>query len=535
MAFRSWLASSLVRHFPQTPASTSSSLVLDGARNEQLSFQVAVRLESTGSQPRTVRIEVEADKALNTRVRRVGYVPVRHHNTATSESELDGVGHIPGYVPDPLFPEDSLLLPTNETHAFWVSLRPAPSAVAGNYRVTVKVTAGDEKPVLHTVKVHLHDVLLQKRRDFSVTHWFYIDALLDYYRTDHFDERFWTLTERYMRNMVEHGLDTILVPVFTPPLDGVKRPTQLLGVTRRKDGEYVFDWSDVKKYVDLARRAGFSKFEWSHFFTQWGAAHAIRIYEGQGQDENLLWQPETSATSETYRAFLAQFLPGLHSFLRQEKLLKKSYFHVSDEPHGEEHRARYIEARGLLRELAPWMKVIDALSDVEFGRGALTDLPVASIHTALDFVREDIDCWAYHCCFPRGDFLNRLLDTPLPKIAMHGFLLYRWPFGGFLHWGYNYWYRQGTRTLIDPLCVQDGGAWPNWAFGDTFVVYPGEDGPIDSIRWEIFAESLQDYALLQTVGIERGAKLLAELKSFEDFPKNEAWRRAARRQLLRSS
>lgn len=50
--------------------------------------------------------------------------------------------------------------------------------------------------------------------------------------------------------------------------------------------------------------------------------------------------------------------------------------------------------------------------------------------------------------------------------------------------------------------------------GAPFVVYPGENGPIDSIGWEVFAESLQDYALLQTANIDPDDPMLAELKSY---------------------
>ncbi len=80
------------------------------------------------------------------------------------------------------------------------------------------------------------------------------------------------------------------------------------------------------------RRQGVARFEWCHFFTQWGAKHAIRIYEGQGRDEQMLWDPETPATSDTYRAFLAEYLPALHRFLQREEILDRSFFHVSDEP-----------------------------------------------------------------------------------------------------------------------------------------------------------------------------------------------------------
>ena len=168
---------------------------------------------------------------------------------------------------------------------------------------------------------------------------------------------------------------------------------------------------------------------------------------------------------------------------------------------------------------------MDALSDIEYGRQKLTDIPVPSISTTLDFINEDIECWCYYCCGPRSKFLNRLMDTPLAKIAMHGMVFYRWPVQGFLHWGYNYWYESQTRNLIDPYANQDGMAWNReWAYGDPFVVYPGPNGPIDSIRWEVFGESLQDYQLLQTLNVKHDDPLLARIRNFQDFPKTESWR-----------
>jgi hypothetical protein len=390
----------------------------------------------------------------------------------------------------------------------------------------------DGNTVDRRVAVRLYDLVLAPRRDFRVTHWFYVDALIDWYRTDLFDARFWRILPAYIRDVVAHGQDTLYVPVFTPPLDGVKRPSQLLHVTRDREGAYRFNWRDVKRYVDLAKAAGITHFEWCHFFTQWGAKHAIRIYEGQGRDGRLLWDPETPATDAVYRRFLAQFLPELRRFLEQEALLDSSFFHVSDEPHAE-HLSQYREDRALLRELAPWMTVMDALSDLDFAREGLTDMPIPSIRTAQAFVDEGIPSWCYYCCGPRGPYLNRLLDTPLPKIAMHGFLFYRWPFRGFLHWGYNYWYESQTRSLIDPYTVQDGLAWQRgWAYGDPFEVYPGPKGPIDSVRWEIFGESLQDYQFLQTLDVSRDDPLFEPLRSFADFPKTAAWRVEARKHLF---
>jgi len=456
-----------------------------------------------GEDRQQVRVEAAGPAGWSVRVRRVGYVPVPHHNLPVEQdpADCDGIGRIPGFVPDPLFDEDSLLLAAGETHAFWITVRPGPNAEPGEHEIAVGVVPERGARIERGAAIRLHDLALQPRRGFPITHWFYVDSLIDWYRTDLFDERFWRILPAYVRDVAEHGQDVLYVPAFTPPLDGVKRPSQLLRVQAEGPGRWRLEWSDVKRYVDLARQCGITHFEWCHPFTQWGARNAIRVYDGQGKAEQLLWPPETEAASPVYRAFLSQYLPQLRRFCSEEGILERSLFHVSDEPHGDEHLRNYRAARGMLRELAPWMRVIDALSQIEFAADGLTDLPIPSIQAATGFIDAGIPCGCYYCCGPRGKYINRPIDTPLAKIAMHGFLFYRWPFRMFLHWGCNYWYESQTRHLIDPFTVQDGLAWHRgWAYGDTFVVYPGPNGPIDSMRWEIFGESLQDYRLLQHSG-----------------------------------
>jgi hypothetical protein len=526
------LTPSTVRHYPRQPLPSAALRAIAAARNERFSLQLALRADAA----QKIRVAAEGPDGWSVRVRRVGLVPMAHHNTPVMADprDMEGLGEIPGFVPDPLLDEQEMLLPQGELHAFWISVEPGPGAPAGRYTLAVTVTPleGPGRPLTRKVAIRLHDVVLPPRRDFQVTHWFYNDQIIDWYRTRLFDDRYWEIVARYMRNAAEHGQNVLYVPVFTPPLDGVKSPSQLLRVNRTGRNRYRFDWRDVRRYIRLAREQGITHFEWCHPFTQWGVRHAIRIYEGQGADEKLLWPADTGATSPTYRRFLEQYLPSLKRFLDAEGIRDVSFFHVSDEPHGEEMLANYQAARALLRELAPWMSCMDAISQIEYARvPGMIDRPIPSIRVATDFIAEQIPCWCYYCCGPREKYLNHLFDTPLAKIAMHGLLFYRWPFEGFLHWGLNYWCESQKRNLIDPFATADGKRWPGWAYGDPFLVYPGPDGPIDSTRWEIFAESLQDYALLQAAGIARDDPLLADLRSFADFPKEAAWRLAAKSRL----
>ena len=524
-----WLQSSLKRVFPASPPGRGGPLEMVTARSFRTSFQACYR--NTTSDSINIRLSVSGPKDIGIRVRRVGYVPMPHHNTGTETDELDGVGHIPGYVPDPLFDEDTATIGPQESHAFWITVDVPAGIDPGEYQLDVCFSIDDQQIDELTANLDVRSLVAQPLQDFPVAHWFYADALCDWYKVEPYDEKFWEIVEPYMRNVASH-FSGQYVPIFTPPTDGVKRPHQLIKISISEEGKYVFDFSDVQRWVNLARECGATFFQWTHFFWQWGCKNALRIYRSKQDPDSLLWPPETEATSDTYHNFLAQFLPEFHKFLQEEDLLNCSIFHVSDEPHGDEHLANYKKARAMLKELAPWMKVADALSDIRYGKEGITDMPIPSIGVAREYWDAGIPAMVYYCCGPRGKYLNRLMDTPLPKIGMSGWLFYRLGAKGFLHWGYNYWYKSQTQQMIDPFTEQSGGAWPGWAYGDTFVVYPGPNGPLDSIRWEIFAESLQDYALLLTASIDLDDALLADIKDYDDFPKSEEWIFEARKAIL---
>lgn len=530
MSIVCWLQNSLSRVYPSSEARSSRRLELLAARNERVSFQACVR--NTEFRAAEAQVSVSAPDFLNVTVRRVGYVPVAHFNIDTPATELDGLGKVPGFVPDPLHNDSKVLTGPLETHAFWITIAIHKEAIPGAAALKVRFSSGEDTLAELDAAVMISDVVIEAKRDFPVTHWFYADALCDWYQVKPFDEGFWAIVEPYMANLTLHGNNCLYAPIFTPPTDGVKRPTQLLKVDSPSAGVFEFDFSDVSRWISTARGCGADLFEWTHFFSQWGVKNALRIYRDNNDDDSLLWAPETGAASGIYRNFLAQFLPAFHGFLTGENLLDSSIFHVSDEPHGDEHLVNYRAARAMLKELAPWMKVADALSDIRYGIEGLTDIPIPSIAAASEYIKAGIPAWTYFCCGPRGAYLNRFLDTPLAKIRMSGWLFYRHNARGFLHWGYNYWYKSQTRQLIDPYTEQAACVWPLFSYGDPFVVYPGSDGPIDSVRWEVFAESLQDYALLQAMGVEPDSDILKDIRGYDDFPKTDEWIMRTRKLIL---
>ncbi len=526
-----WLQTSLSRVYPGSPSRSSDCIDLLAARNERMSFQACIHNPTENAVEAEIAVEVPDE--LGSLVRRVGYVPVPHFNTVTEQSELEGVGHVPGFVPDPLFPEQKALVGPFETHSFWITVGSCADITPGLKEIKVRFTVGEETLPEMTARVEISEFVLRPRRNFPATHWFYADAICDWYKVDPWEERFWEILPAYVENMASHGINCLYVPLFTPPTDGVKRPTQLLRVTEPQPGKYEFDFTDVLRWVQVGDECGAEYFEWTHLVTQWGCRYALRVYRDNLDPESLLWDPDTDAVSDTYRNFLSQFLPAFKAFLDENDLLERSFFHLSDEPYGDDQLACYRASRHMIRELAPWMKVMDALSHLVYGKEGLTDIPIPVISSAKLYWDEGMPTWVYYCCGPRGKYVQRLMDTPLTKIRMTCWLFYKLDARGFLHWGHNYWYVSQTQQLLDPFTESSGLRWPGWAYGDTFVVYPGADGPIDSIRWEVLGESMQDYALLQAAGISLDDPLLAEIEGYDEFPKCEEWIARTRRAILK--
>jgi hypothetical protein len=529
-----WLENSLSRVFPQTKPG-SATLELLAPRNGTISFQACVRNERDYA----LKIDGATEGAddLNARTRLVGLVPVAHHTNGTTTEELDGVGQIPGLVPDPLYPDTETYIGQQESRSYWITLCIPAEAKPGKRELTFRFYLGDHRQEFELpVSLEISEFVVKPRENFPVTHWWRGEATWDYYQTGMFeDERWWKLTRDQLQNMYDHGSNVVFVPMYFSRRETFKRPCQLLIVNRPRSGEYEFDWKLVKRFTDMCREIGFREFEWPHMWIYWGVENPMRIYTKSGDEYAMLWPPDTGAFSDEYLDYLKQFLPAFHQFLEQEDLLTHSYFHLSDEPGAGQQVENYKRARQVLRDLAPWMKVMDALSDIEYGKQGLTDMPIPVVSAAQAYIDAKIPHWVYYCCQPSGPWLNRFMDTPLPKIRMSGWLFYKHRARGFLHWGFNYWHALEQERLIDPFTDSSAGLWPGIPYGDPFMIYPGTNGPIDSIRWEVFAESLQDYAILQTAGIDPGGEFLADIHTYGDFPKNQAWIEAKLRDILQNN
>lgn len=191
------------------------------------------------------------------------------------------------------------------------------------------------------------------------TEWFHADCLASYYGVAPLSEEHWRILENFIRAAgEEHGINMLLTPVFTPPLDtavnGERLTVQLVDV-RRDAGVYSFGFEKLGRWAGLCRRHGVEYLEIAHLFTQWGAHATPKIMAVVDGQERRIFGWDVPAASAEYRAFLEAFLPALRTALEGMGYDKEHvYYHISDEPspeHLDSYRAAKAQAEDLLEGL----------------------------------------------------------------------------------------------------------------------------------------------------------------------------------------
>ncbi|MDI4645955.1 DUF4091 domain-containing protein [Cohnella hashimotonis] len=536
LAFETRCLSSLAKVFPDAAVVPDARFgTATALRGEFFSFQVAYRGPELTRAAR-VRVKVSAP-GLEGKivVKAVGLAPSALPCYGDPD---DGILRgVPGLYPDPLLPlgrNDTIKVPPRQWRSLWIEVAVDSDTRAGTHTIEIAFDSedgdalGQEDFVLEVVPAELPEQQLIH------TEWLHADCLATEYGVDIFSERHWALIESYVGTAAAHGMNMLLTPLFTPPLDtaiGGERPTvQLIDVCL--DGEaYRFGFDKLTRWLELGLRKGIRYFEFSHLFTQWGAKHAPKIEAlAEGVPVKLFgWH--TDAAGAPYRRFLDAFLPELVEYIRDRGLEDRVFFHVSDEPH-EADVESYRAASETMRKHLSGFPIIDALSDFAFYELGLVGQPIPSNDRIDPFLAAGVpDLWTYYCCSQYKDVANRFFDMPSARSRILGLQLYKYDIKGFLHWGFNFWYAQYSERPIRPFEVTDAdGAFPS---GDAFLVYPGSEGedPIESIRLKVVREALQDLRalrLLETLAGREAAAALAEggLESpltFSVYPRDADW------------
>jgi hypothetical protein len=228
--------------------------------------------------------------------------------------------------------------------------------------------------------------------------------------------------------------------------------------------------------------------------------------------------------SPQYEVLLGSYLRQIQNHLEQKGRLDKAYVYWFDEP--DEKDYDFVRA-GMerIKKYAPKIRrlLTEQPEPALFGAVNLW-CPVTSHFdekTARERMQAGDDFWWYICTVPKTPFAGDFIDHPAVEPRVWLWQTWQQKVSGILMWETVYWTSNAAypdelqNPWRDPMSWVSGydtaeGVRRPWGNGDGRFLYPPNrhpnenktpsfDAPINSIRWELLREGIEDYEYLWTL------------------------------------
>lgn len=440
-----WVESALEKVFPEDdpePAERSSSLARVAlAKNERESFQIVVRPKEAALDALTVTASDLTEErsgavipARNVALHRVMFTPVR------IPSHFEGPT---GLWPDPLPPYEPFRVEAGRATPVWVTVYAPPATPAGVYQGTIDISAANLSPVQIHLRVEVFDFALPTTPSLKTDFGFWPENAESMAKRFGYSGTIEDLNAAYLKNATEHRVTL-----------------RALAQLPAESADYAASLRAFEPRLKQLQAAGVS------------TMHV---------PASLLDVPEQ--------------LRMANAFVKQHQLGQRAFCQIADEP-----------------ERPAWQRLFDTMTQ---WRAEAPDIPLMlTTYGMQPFFHEAASIWAVHT--PVLDTLNN--KAILERIAAGNEVWWYVnhtpprPYANFfvdfaaiehriLFWqtwalgikGMHYWSVNFTAPGDNPWA---GLVDVTPANGDGFLLYPGPDGPVNSIRWEIIRDGIEDYDYL---------------------------------------
>jgi len=377
-------------------------------------------------------------------VNAVGYVPVIE---PFYEPYYVRLPNQPAW-PDPLLPRASASVKAGAVQPFWITVHAAADTPPGIYAGTAEVTAAGEVVAQAPLEVRVRDFTLPEHYHLRTCFWLYPRYVREYHG---FESRespgYGEMITRYLEVMLEHGMCHADI--------SCDAPAPAVEITPGVEPDFS-EWDAwMEGWIDRGQ----------NFFT-------VPIF----RDE-----PREVIT-------LKARLWGEH--LEQKGWLDLACVFMYDETtEGKAQRAWVHEGYPALKNALTWHPVPECpnvdiwIAQVERGYAAHPD--------AVEWARrEGREIWIYSSSPGTGPdpgrtafYPNTNIDFPATHCRLLPWICWRDDFAGYLYWCVNHWARNPWETA-ETFRKQNGN-------GSFF--YPGEEGPVASLRAKAFRDGMEDY------------------------------------------
>lgn len=499
-----------VPRYPMTPiqGKDTKELKLSAVRNEQVSAQLAI---ASGHRLRDVKAVVgdltgpggAKLSGADTQVRFVRYVPVQRSKSevdwsatidqVSSGKEVSGDRN-PDVVADPLEERSSVDVPAYAAQPLWFTFHIPGRARPGTYTGTVEVDADGRTQAHYPLTIKVADASVPDPKDYSffLDVWAQPETIARNHGVELWSDEHWKLIGAYDRDLASRGQKVINTTIVDNPWHhqwslGTRASqtatpyTSMVG-WKWNGKAFSFDFGRWDKYVRTARGAGLGP--------DIGAFSMLAF-----QDREHLSYTDTSTGRTVYenvdlggsrwREAWGAFLPAFEKHLKAKGWLEDTWLSFDERPID-----TMTVVRNFVHEVAPVFDDRISVAGSISTEGVASNLSVdwggidaMTKEKAAERRRAGKITTFYVYGAPAHP--NTLTFSPAVESRMLPWISAQRGLDGFLRWSYNSW---TSDPFKQPVHI--------FTQGDEYLVYPGKDGPMSSIRWEQLKEGIEDYELV---------------------------------------
>jgi hypothetical protein len=232
-----------------------------------------------------------------------------------------------------------------------------------------------------------------------------------------------------------------------------------------------------------------------------------------------------------YESLMSQYLGQVETHLKKNGWLGKEYIYWFDEPDPKDYpfvREGMVNIRKAAPRLTRFITEHQPGPDImDVSEISCTIFHRVDPRVVAGLSSRGREFWSYLCTGPKAPWITLFIDHPSVNLRLWLWMSYKFGLKGILVWEAMYWssgnvFPEGRpqNPWADPMSYTSGYGTPfgqvkYWGNGDGRFLYPpnrnpGVDktkyltGPVNSVRWEILREGLEDYEYLWL--LERAVK-----------------------------
>lgn len=500
--------------------SPDKTLDLTVVKNEQASAQIAF-----GAKQDLTNVKVSIDNLStlngsvlskeNIQIRYVKYMDVQRARSeyvwSPKMEEIIGEGvsgnSAPNVIGDPLMELNSIDVPAYTSQSAWFTFRIPRNINSGTYEGKITIYSNEYGEVKQKIKLEILDIQLPDpiEYNFNLDLWINPSSIAGYYQLENWSEAHWDMIEKYLKDYASRGGKNITTTITNEPwhkpwLNNTTISQSYYGYKsmvkwiKNETGELEFDYSIFDRYVEMSTNLGIAGSINAYSLTPFLTSQKIQYYDMTDEKYKLM---ELNVKDEKYKEVWTKFLISFKKHLIEKRLFDRTYLGFDEKP-----ESVILILKEIIKNATP--EFLDRI--VIAGHPETTSLAknlsiayvffpnqshekraeVPVLQTILERNDNDNFTTFYLCAEPAHP--NTLTYSPAIESQLTPWLALKYKTDGYLRWAYNNWTND---PFNKPVFIHNQG--------DDYYVYPGEKGPISSIRWELLKEGIEDYELFKLV------------------------------------